>query len=341
MNTLDEPRKTVRTVSVTRHGPPEVLQIRERPEIFPGPFQIGIEVRAAGVNFSDVMARMGLYPAAPRPPFVIGYEVSGIVTALGEGVTRFRVGDRVMAFTRFGGYAEQIAAHENDAMPLADELSFEEGAALPLNYATAATALLRYGNLQPGERVLVHSGAGGVGIAAIQIACHAGAEVWAAASPGKREALEGQGAHQVVNYRAAKWDRSLPLFDLILDPIGGHSCRIDYRLLRPGGRLVVYGAAALVSGEQRNPFTAVRTLLATPWFNPIALTRSAKSIIGMSMLTLFDEFGEFSRWFEPARQVIDKGARPVIASALPLSDAAEAHRQLASRRTIGKIVLVP
>ena len=173
----------VRAVVITRHGPPEVLQVQERPEPAPGAGQVLIDVRAAGINFADLMARLGLYPDAPKPPCVVGYEVAGTVTAVGGGVDRFAVGDRVAAPVRFGGYAERAVSTADGAFALPDEMSFEEGAAIPVNYATAWEGIDRGGNLQPGERVLIHSAGGGVGIAATQLAKRAGAEVWGTASP--------------------------------------------------------------------------------------------------------------------------------------------------------------
>ncbi len=173
----------MRALAITRHGSPGVLQVQERPEPAPAGGQILIDVRAAGINFADLMARMGLYPDAPKPPCVVGYEVAGTVAALGDGVDRFAVGDRVAAPVRFGGYAERAVTAADGAFPLPDAVSFEEGAAIPVNYATAWEAIVRGGNVQPGERVLIHSAGGGVGIAATQLAKRAGAEVWARRRP--------------------------------------------------------------------------------------------------------------------------------------------------------------
>ena len=153
----------MRSVVITKAGPPEVLQVQERPDPRPGPGQVRVEVGAAGINFADLMARVGLYPDAPDLPAVVGYEVAGTVAELGEGVDRFAVGDRVMAGTRFGGYSEQVVANVADMAPLPDSLSFEQGAAVPVNYLTAYLGLRRFGALEPGERVFLHAAAGGRG----------------------------------------------------------------------------------------------------------------------------------------------------------------------------------
>ena len=137
----------MRAVVITKHGGPEVLEIQERPEPAPGSGQVRIDVRAAGVNFADTLARVGLYPDAPEPPCVVGYEVAGKISAVGEGVDAGRVGERVMAGTAFGGYAEQVVVPVADVVALPDRLSFEEGAAVPVVYATAGrrcTATARY-----------------------------------------------------------------------------------------------------------------------------------------------------------------------------------------------------
>src|SRR5437764_1111999 len=158
----------MRAVVITKHGGPGVFEVQEQPDPELGPGDVRIDVAAAGINFADVMARMGLYPDAPKTPCVVGYEVAGTVLELGDGVEGLTPGQRVVAGTQFGGYASQVVVPADDVAPLPERLSFEQGAAIPVNYATAWAGLIGYGNLQPGERVLVHSAGGGVGIAATQ-----------------------------------------------------------------------------------------------------------------------------------------------------------------------------
>ena len=146
---------------------------------------------AAGVNFADVMARMGLYPDAPKTPCVVGYEVAGTVLELGEGVAGAQPRPRVLAGTQFGGYASQVVVPAGDVVALPERAQLRAGRAIPVNYGTAWAGLIGYGSLQPGERVLIHSAGGGVGIAATQIAKHCGAEVYGTASPGKHERDQG------------------------------------------------------------------------------------------------------------------------------------------------------
>ena len=160
----------MRQVVIPHYGAPGVLDVREAPTPVPGPGDVRIAVRAAGVNFADVMARQGLYPDAPRPPIVPGYEVAGVVDAVGAGVTRVREGDRVVALTRFGGYATSAVAPEGFAFRSPATLSDVEAAALPVNYLTALLALYRLADISPGETVLILGAGGGVGIAATQLA---------------------------------------------------------------------------------------------------------------------------------------------------------------------------
>ncbi len=303
---------------------------------------MAIDVAAAGINFADVMARQGLYDEAPKPPMVVGYEVAGTVSAVGEGVQRFSAGDRVMAGTRFGGYAEKVNALEANVVPLPERLSFAQGAAIPVNYLTAYLGLVRLGSLQAGERVLIHAAAGGVGIAATQIAKARGAEVLGTASPAKHDAIRGFGVDRALDYTRRGWDRGLPKLDVVMDAVGGPSFRRSYNLLRPGGRLVCFGASAVVSGEKRNLVTAVRTVVRMPRFNLVKQMSDSKSVIGLNMLRLWDELGSLAPYVEALEAMIEDGTvQPVVAETFPFDRAAEAHRYIGERRNVGKVVLTP
>jgi NADPH:quinone reductase-like Zn-dependent oxidoreductase len=323
----------VRAVVITKAGPPEVLQVQERPDPQPGPGQVAIDVRAAGVNFADTMARVGLYPDAPKLPAVVGYEVAGTVVGTGE---------RVMAGTRFGGYASRVVVNEDDVIALPEALSFEQGAAIIVNYSTAWAGLVRYGSLQAGERVLIQAAAGGVGIAATQIAKRYGAEVYGTASASKHGAIREQGVDVAIDYRKDGWEQGLPHFDVIMDAVGGPSFRTSYGLLNPGGRLVAFGASAVMSGEKRNVLTAARAALRMPRFNLIKQMSASKAVIGLNTLTLWDHAGTLKPWIDPLTELMEDGTiQPVVAAAVPFDRAPEAHRMLAERRNVGKVVLTP
>jgi NADPH:quinone reductase-like Zn-dependent oxidoreductase len=332
----------VRAVVITKHGPPSVLAVQERPDPPLATGEVRIEVAAAGINFADVMARMGLYPDAPKPPCVIGYEAAGSVLELGEGVSGLQTGQRVVAGTKFGGYASQVVVPATDVVPLPDSLTFQQGAAIPVNYVTAWAALIRYGALQRGERVLVHAAAGGVGIAATQIARRTGAEVYGTASPSKHERIRELGVEHALDYTKPGWEREVPPMDVILDAVAGKSFRTSYSLLRPGGRLVAFGASSLVSGQRRNVITALRTVLRMPRFNLIRQMSESKAVIGLNMLTLWKDRQTLEPWIAPLREMIDDGTiKPVVAGEFSFQEAGAAHTMITERRNVGKVVLVP
>src|ERR671911_1768131 len=232
----------VKALVITEHGPPDVLRVQERPDPEPGPGEVRIRVRAAGVNFADLLGRVGLYPDAPKPPCIVGYEVAGDIDALGDGVEGVEVGQRVMGACRFGGYAQLAVAAQGAVLTLPDGWSYSEGAAMPVTYATAYAGLIRYGGLREGERVLIQAAAGGVGIAATQIAKLAGAEVYGTASPEKHDAIRGFGVDNPVDYRThdvvdevrriAGEDHPL---DMAFDAIGGACVPPDDVAVRAGG----------------------------------------------------------------------------------------------------------
>ena len=333
----------MRAVEITKYGPPEVLHVIERPDPVAGAGQVLIDVAACGVNFADTLARIGLYADAPKPPMVVGYEVAGTIASVGEGVDASRVGERVMAGTQFGGYASSVAVAADDALALADWLSFEQGAAIPVNYATAWAGLVRYGSLEAGEKVLIQAAAGGVGIAATQIAKRFGAEVWGTASPSKHDAILRNGVDHAVDYRADGWWKGLPPFDLILDAIGGRQFRRSYAMLRAGGRLVAFGASSVSQGEKRNYLKiAPQALPMLRGFNLIEQMQSSKAVIGLNMLTLWKDRGTLEPWTAPLSELIDDGTvQPVVSDAVPFDNAPEAHRIIAERRNVGKVVLTP
>jgi NADPH:quinone reductase-like Zn-dependent oxidoreductase len=332
----------VRAVVITKHGPPEVLEVQEQPDPPLAPEEVRIDVAAAGINFADVLARVGLYPDAPKPPCVIGYEVAGTILELGAAVRSLATGQRVLAGSKFGGYASQVVVPAVDVMPLPEGLTFEQGAAVPVNYATAWAALIGYGNLQAGERVLIHSAGGGVGIAATQIAKRFGAEVYGTASPAKHERITQLGVDHALDYTASGWEEGLPKFDLVLDAIGGKSFRRSYGQLRAGGRLVAFGASAVLSGQRRNLVTALRAVARMPRFNMIKQMTESKAVIGLNMLTLWKDRRTLEPWIAPLRALLEDGTvKPVVAGTFSFEDAGAAHTMITERRNIGKVVLVP
>jgi NADPH:quinone reductase-like Zn-dependent oxidoreductase len=344
----------MRAVVITRHGPPEVLQVQERPDPPVGPGEVRIAVKAAGINFADTLARLGLYPDAPKVPSVVGYEVAGEIESVGEGVDSHTVGDRVIAATRFNGQAELVTVPAENVFPLPKNLSFEEGAAFPVNYATAYAALVIMGGLKEGERVLIHAAAGGVGISATQVAKGIGAEIFGTASGSKHDAIREQGVKHAIDYRTLDFEDEVRRItggeglDVIMDALGPTSFRKDYRLLRPGGRLIMYGLSDVQSGSgKRDIPAALRSLarmpLATmPWWKSLGVMNENKGVFGLNMLAWWDREGSLDRVTEPLLDGLNKGdLKPVVAEAFPFDRAPDAHRMIEERRNIGKVVLVP
>jgi NADPH:quinone reductase-like Zn-dependent oxidoreductase len=343
----------MRAVVISRHGGPEVLAVRELPDPAVDPGRVRIEVRAAGINFADLMARSGMYPDAPPLPSVVGYEVAGIVEAVGEGVESCAAGDRVMAATRFGGHAELCSVAARDVLPLPAEMSFEQGAAVPVNYGTAYAGVVLMGGLREGDRLLVHAAAGGVGIAATQLAAARGAEVFGTASAAKHDAIRAQGVDHAIDYRTVDFEAEVLRLtggegiDIAFDAIGPTSFRKDYRLLRPGGRLVCYGLSEVQSGEGRDLAAAVKGLVrmttaTMPWWKSMAIMNENKGIFGLNMLHWWDREGSLDRVVAPLADDLAAGRlEPVVAASFPFDEAAAAHRYIHERRNVGKVVLVP
>jgi len=338
----------VRALVITKHGPPEVLKVEERPDPEPGPGEVRVRVRAAGINFADTAARMGIYPDAPKPPCVVGYEFAGEVESVGEGVTSPAIGDRVMGGCRFGGYAELVVTPAVNALPLPDDWSFEEGAALPVVYGTAYAALVRYGSVLEGERVLIQAAAGGVGTAATQLAKLIGAgEIYGTASSSKHEAIKRLGVDHPIDYRTKDFAAEVrriagedkPL-DLVMDAVGGRSFKKGWSLLRPGGRLVGYGFSAASTGERRNPIKALGALAQMPRFWSVPMMSDSKSFIGLNMLRLWDSKGSLDEFIQPLTGWVQGGElRPVVSEAFPLERGPDAHRFIQERKNVGKVVL--
>ena len=342
----------MRAVVITKHGGPEVLQVQERPDPPVGPGQVRVAVRASGINFADMMARSGVYPDAPSLPSVVGYEVAGEVESVGDGVEDFTVGDRVIAGTRFGGYAELVAVDEGQVVPLPKKMSFEQGAGFVVNYTTAYAGLVMMGGLRKGDRMLIHAAAGGVGIAAIQTAKGIGAEIFGTASAAKHDAIRSQGCDHPIDYHSVDFaDEVMRItngegVDVVMDAIGPSSFKRSYRVLRQGGRLIMFGLSEAQTGDKRNIPALVKGLvrmpLATvPWWKSLGQMNENKGVFGLNMLSWWDREG-LDRVLQPLAEDLAEGKLvPVVADSFPFDRAGDAHQFLADGKNVGKVVLTP
>jgi len=336
----------MRQVVIPRYGTPDVLELREGPDPVPAAGEVRIRVRAAGVNFADILARLGLYPDAPKPPCVVGYEVAGTIDGVGASVTGFHEGDRVVALTRFGGYADVVTVSADQVFHFPDVLSDSEAAAVPVTYLTAALALYRMAALAPGETVLIHNAGGGVGIAALQLARLRRAVVLGTASPLKHAALRSFGVEHIIDYRSADVAQSVREItrgrgvDVILDPIGGRSFLTSYRMLAPLGRLIIFGLSSAAPGERRSFFHAFSAWLANPRFDPMSLINRNRGVFGLQVGHLWSERKQLAPIMEMLMSELRaQRLQPVVARTFPLEKAAESHRFVQSRQNIGKVVL--
>src|SRR3954463_15327908 len=323
----------MRAVVITQTGPPEVLQVQERPAPPVGRGEVRIAVRAAGINFADLMARVGLYPDAPKLPCVVGYEVSGIIDALGSGVTGFAVGDRVFGVPKFGGYTDALVLGERQVFKMPAAMTFEEAAALPVVYLTAHHMMFFTGNLRRGSRVLIHSAAGGVGLAAIQLAKTRDCEIFGLASESKHGFLKSQGCHHTLSssdyVNGVRQLTSGRGVDLILDAVGGKTWTDSYELLAPAGRLVAFGLSAAATGKRRNLAHAAAQLFRIKKWSPRTLMDDNKTISGCNMGHLFGELDLLEEQLGALVGMYEAGQiKPRVDRTFPFSEAAAAHHYI-------------
>jgi NADPH:quinone reductase-like Zn-dependent oxidoreductase len=336
----------VRALVLTGHGSPgDVLDVQDRPAPEPGAGQVRIAVRAAGLNWADLVARRGLYPDAPAPPAVLGYEVAGEVESAGEGVIGLDPGRRVFAATRFGGFAELAVADAANVVPMPDGTGFENAAAIPVNYVTAYATAVFLPHTRRGETVLVHAAAGGVGIATLQLLRDIGAVAIGTASGSKHQALRANGATHAIDYRTQDTGAEVKRItsgrgvDVVLDGLG--EFRESFDLLAPGGRLVAHGASNVIGGGREGLRERIRAKAVFPELDALRLMNENKAVIGFNMMRHWEARGSLAELLQPLRDPIERGViEPVVAATFPLEEAAAAHELLESRRNVGKVVLV-
>ena len=336
----------MRALWMTKHGGPEVLEVREAPAPRPAAGQIRIAVAACGLNFSDVLARVGFYPDAPKPPCVLGYEVAGIVDETGPGVDDFGPGDRVVATPKFGGHADTVCVSEKSAVRLPDSVAFEMAAALPVNYLTARYMARRAAGVLPGETVLVHAAAGGVGQALLQFCgMIGGVRVLGTASASKHDLVRQNGA-EAIDYRAKDYVQEARRLtggegvDVVFDCLGGADWKRGYGLLRSGGRLVAYGFANVQRGGARRLPWALLQLARMPRFTPLRLMADNKSVCGVTISHMWGEALN-ADLAEVVRLCSEGKLTPHIDSTFSFAEAADAHRRLETRQNLGKVILKP
>jgi len=337
----------LKQVWITATGGPENLQLREAPDPQPQAGELRIRVRASGINFADMLARKGHYPDAPKLPAVVGYEVSGLVDAAGPQVDAAWLGKQVFALTRFGGYADTVVVPQSQVFEKPGALSFEQAAAIPVNYLTAWQLLVVMGALKRDETVLIHNAGSGVGLAAIDIARHVGATIYGTASAGKHAFLKQRGVHEAIDYTKLDWTREVDRLtqgrgvELITDPLGGSEWKKSYRALRHTGRLGMFGASTATQSSLPGPLKLLGVGLGMPWFNPVGLMNQNRCVFGVNLGHLWHETAKLSAWMKDVLDGVSAGwVRPHVDRTFPLANAGEAQAYIEARKNTGKVVLV-
>ncbi|MGH9772661.1 MAG: synaptic vesicle VAT-1 family membrane protein [Candidatus Acidiferrales bacterium] len=341
----------MRALVVRRYGPPDVLGVQQVPDPQPKPGEALIRAKAIGVNFADLLQRMGLYPDAPKPPFIPGIEVAGVVEKVAEGGTydhseNLRPGDAVVALTDFNAYAEWVAVPATYVYRLPAGMGFNDGAAIPSNYLTAYQAIVTQGSMQPGERILIHSAAGGVGTAAVQLAREKGLFVFGTAGPAKQEYIRKIGVQHAIDYEKSDFVEVIAKYapggvEMVMDSIGGKSWTRSYECLAPMGRLVAYGFSAAASPDGKHDrIRSAKASMQTPRFNPLDLMKKGASVVGVNLGQarlrgdhLHAELNEIFRFYAAGK------IKPMIAKTFPLEQASAAHQYVQDRKNLGKVIL--
>jgi NADPH:quinone reductase-like Zn-dependent oxidoreductase len=336
----------MRQVFISGHGGPRRLQLRDAPDPQPGTRELRVRVHASGINFADILARQGLYPDAPKPPCVVGYEVSGHVDAIGADLSPDWIGKEVFGLTRFGGYADTVIVPEAQVFAKPAALSHEQCAAIPVNYLTAWQLLVVMGSLSAGETVLVHNAGGGVGLAAIDIARHVGAFVYGTASPGKHEFLRARGLDKAIDYVNEDWAPEVMRLtsgrgvELILDPLGGSHWKRSLKALRHTGRLGMFGVSTATQSRLPVSLRLIPLALGMPLFHPLSLMSQNRSVFGVNLGHLWHEVDKIRLWMGRLLQgVADGWVRPHVDKTFPMAQAGEAQAYIEARRNVGKVVL--
>jgi len=323
-------------IEIAKNGAASILQVQS------GAFDenladddVIIEVKYSGINFADILMRLGVYRDAPPKPFVPGYEVSGIVKQVGPKVTRFKVGDEVMAGSKFGGYVSKIKLPEWQVLSLPEGFNLQDGAALPVNFITSYLAFHEFGRVRAGDKVLIDCATGGVGTVFLKMCRQTGAQAHGLTSnPAKKAHIESLGA------RAYTWEEfeqsGEKEFDFILNSSGGKTLKPHYQILSKSGKLCCIGMQSMVKDGKGNFFRMIRTALSAPWFPILKLVMESKSVSGFNALKYFDD----DAWMKKhLGQIEATNIKPHIGKVFKAEEVAAAHECLEQRQTKGKVLI--
>ena len=333
-------------VVITRHGGPEVLHVREtaEPQLKSG--DVLIDVKYSGINFADLLMRMGLYPSAPKPPFTPGYEVSGVIAKVGSTENDELLGKSVAALTKFGGYSSKVVVKKDRLIALSDGVDMALAAAMPVVYLTSYVMLSLQAHLQKDEWVLIHNIGGGVGLAAVELSRMIGANIIGTASAGKHDRLREKGIHHLIDYNTEDFVARVKEItegkgvDVIIDPIGGENLKKSYKALGSFGRLVVFGFSKAVSGPRRKVLHLLKEYIKTPKFSPIKLMGHNKGVFGCHLGMVMDRQELLQECMQKLMSYFQSGdINPHVDRVFPLNRVTDAHQYIMDRRNFGKVLL--
>jgi NADPH:quinone reductase-like Zn-dependent oxidoreductase len=338
----------MRQVWISRAGEPDVLKTLEAADPTPRSGEVRIRVEVCGVNFGDIMGRLGIGADTPTIPYVPGYEVAGVIDELGQGVPDFKEGDKVFAVTRFNGYSDVVCVPHRQVFPRWEWMTAEDAVALPVNYLAAYMMLIVMGSLRPGDKVLIHNAAGGVGLASLDICKIMGAEIFGTASHHKHEFLLERGLHHPFDYHSQDYEPAIREatagkgVQIVLDPMGGSHWRKNYRLLMPSGRLMHFGYGSAATGKKRSILSLIRLLAQVPFYSPIKLMNDNKGVMGVNLNHLWDHTDLLQTWMQQILNWYDEALfRPHIDRVFAFTEAPIAHHYIQDRKNIGKVLLAP
>ncbi len=333
----------MQAIYLVKNGKPkDAFEFRDIQITEPKDDEVGVIVEASGINFADVVARLGQYQDCPPLPAVIGYEAVGRVERIGKDIKTVQKGDRVLVFTRFGGYSQYVLQKENAIAKISEEMDAGKALALATQYSTAYYACAVATNVLPNETVLIHSGAGGVGTALIQLCKLRNAKIYSTAgSESKLDYLRKQGVDVAINYVKDDFANEIkePI-DVAFDAVGAENFRKSYKLLNRGGRIVGYGASSMT--DAHNVFSKAKMGLAFGLYHPAQLLMESRSMIGVNMLRIADYKPDTLKFcMESVIQLLHEGKiEPHVGKMYAAKDIYQAHEDMENRKTMGKIGIV-
>jgi len=334
------------SIFVTKHGVPEVLKLK--PDILEEPKagEVCVKIMYSGINFADIMGRMGLYPTAPDPPYVPGFEIAGIIEKGSDDATAEHIGKAVVGLSRTHGYSTHVNVPVEQLFFI-DKKWLDVAAAVPVNYLTAYFMMVHQAAIRENEWFLIHGIGGGVGIAALQIAQHLGVKIIGTCSGWKHDQIREMGVEQLIDYRTENFkDRVLEITDgkgadVIIDSLGGKALKDSYGCLAEFGRLISYGFSRAAPGTKKNYFKILPEYLGMPKFNPMKLMMKNKGVFGFHLGLIRKRQDLVKKYGTHLLKWLDEGLiSPKVGAVFPLEKASEAHQYIADRKNFGKVLLM-